>query len=59
MRRAFEFVGVDCEFKVPQLVVKNKGTYGREILKSLLDDLRVYFKPHNEQLEKRLCVDTG
>ena len=59
LRRAFEFVGVDPDFKVPRLDARNVGHVKSEADPEVLSYLDAYFKPHNEALRAHLGIDFG
>ena len=59
LRRAFEFVGVDPDFKVPRLGARNVGHVKSESDPEVLSYLDAYFKPHNEALRAQLGIDFG
>jgi hypothetical protein len=59
LRRAFEFVGVDPDFKVGRLDARNVGHVKSEADVDVLNHLDTYFRPHNEALRAHLGIDFG
>ena len=57
LRRIFDFLGVDPEFKLKEFKVfhANPKNFGAE--EGLKNELREYFKPHNEDLAQLLGED--
>lgn len=50
LKRVFDFVGVDTEFKVNNLVPRNVGRNRIEVDRNVYDYLNDYFLPHNQEL---------
>lgn len=59
LRQAFEFVGVDPDFKVPHLEARNVGHGKSEAGAEVLGYLDAHFRPHNEALRAHLGIDYG
>ena len=59
LRQAFEFVGVDPDFKVRRLEARNVGHVKPEADPEVLSHLDAYFKPHNDALRAQLGIDFG
>ena len=59
LRRAFEFVGVDPDFKVRRLDARNVGHGKSGDSLDVLNHLDTYFRPHNEALRAHLGIDFG
>ena len=50
LRRVFDFVSVDADFKVPNLTPRNVGTGRSEVSPAVREFLDEYFKPFNQAL---------
>ena len=50
LKRVFDFVGVDTEFKVNNLGARNVGHNRIEVDRNVYDYLNDYFLPHNQEL---------
>lgn len=54
LRRVFEFIGVDRDFSVGDLLPRNRGANKKQVDDSVIEYLKEYFDPHNRELYKLL-----
>lgn len=59
IREVFTFLGVDNEFRPPDLGAKHVGDYGDEISVGIRNYLIDFFMPHNQRLHEYLGRDFG
>ncbi len=59
LKRVFEFVEVDSEFKVPDITPKNVANNKSGVASYVYDDLDSFFMPHNQKLYEMLGVNYG
>jgi len=58
MSEVFDFLGIDSDFKVPNLTPRNVGIPRGEDVE-MRDRLADYFAPHNQRLEELLGISYG
>jgi len=59
LKRVFEFVGVDPEYRVSNLMPRNVANNKSEVTPSVSEYLDSFFEPHNQALYEMVGVDYG
>jgi hypothetical protein len=59
LRRTFEFVGVDPDYRVRHLGARNVGQKQPKADLDVMEHLDAHFRPHNESLRAHLGIDFG